>query len=153
MKRAKDKFPFLSEDYTYETNSLNDEAYADPDAGNSNDGMIEWSENSRKPLLFRGGFFRFLKREGVTVRAECLNCRSGNVYSGHTRSNSNLLKHLSVSDLLLLLWTKKRDKRLCFFNLANAPESLRSLFGNERGGKKDVASGKARISSTTNSKI
>lgn len=91
------KFLFFPEDLTYEASSFNVDADADAGSSNADDDPIEWSESSRKPLLFRGGFFRFLKRDGVTVRVECLNCKAGNVYSGHTRSNSNLLKHLSVS--------------------------------------------------------
>lgn len=64
----------------------------------SNDESNDPSDKGRRPpLLFRGGFFRFLKRDGVSVRAECLNCKYGNVYSGHMWSSSNFIKHLSVS--------------------------------------------------------
>lgn len=80
---------FETVDFVIESNTYNDAA----DAGSSND---DANEHSQKTLLFRGGFFRFLKRDGVTARAECLNCKSGNVYSGHIWSNSNFLKHLSV---------------------------------------------------------
>ncbi|XP_055309472.1 uncharacterized protein LOC129573192 isoform X2 [Sitodiplosis mosellana] len=81
----------------YESGSNNDAMYG----GDSNDESNEYSDSRmyhdsrRPPLLFRGGFFRFLKRDGVSVRAECLNCRHGNVYSGHMWSSSNFIKHLS----------------------------------------------------------
>ena len=82
------------------------------ESGSNNDGMCgedsndesneysdsrKYNDSRRPPLLFRGGFFRFLKRDGVSVRAECLNCTHGNVYSGHMWSSSNFIKHLSVS--------------------------------------------------------
>lgn len=78
----------------YESGTCNDTMCA----GDSNDESIEYNDrNKRPPLLFRGGFFRFLKRDGVSVRAECLSCKYGNVYSGHMWSSSNFIKHLSVS--------------------------------------------------------
>lgn len=83
----------LPEEYSFEMNEFNADAgstTADPDE------LIEWNEKHHKPLLFRGGFYRFLRRDGVTIRVECLNCHKGNVYIGHSRSNSNLLKHLRV---------------------------------------------------------
>lgn len=119
----------FAEDLTYEASSFNADAdaYPDADARSSiaDDDPNEWCESSRKPLLFRGGFFRFLKRDGVTVRAECSNCKSGNVYSGHTRSNSNLLKHLSVSCSSMFLITLILSFLInVFCYLANASEDL-----------------------------
>ncbi|XP_031635544.1 uncharacterized protein LOC116348631 [Contarinia nasturtii] len=66
-------------------------------SSDSIDESFDYQENwvRRAPLLFRGGFFRFIKRDGVTIRAECLNCKHGNVYSGHIASSSNFVKHLS----------------------------------------------------------
>ncbi|XP_055307774.1 uncharacterized protein LOC129571921, partial [Sitodiplosis mosellana] len=46
----------------YESGSNNDAMYG----GDSNDESNEYSESSRRPpLLFRGGFFRFIKRDGA----------------------------------------------------------------------------------------
>lgn len=80
----------ISDDVTFEPNKFNDADDEQNSAYGSND-------YEPKQLLFRGGFFRFLKRDGVTVQAECLNCKKGNVYNGHTASNSNFLKHLNVN--------------------------------------------------------
>lgn len=70
------------------------------DAFSENDEMCEWSEqeqNSKQStLLYRGGFFRFLRKEGSIVRAECLSCKERNEYSGQRWSNSNFLKHMHV---------------------------------------------------------
>lgn len=82
-------FLFHSDDVTFESNKLND---VDDEQNIAN----ESNENWPKHLLFSGEFFRYLKRDGVIVQAECLNCKSGNVYNGHMWSNSNFLKHLSV---------------------------------------------------------
>lgn len=90
-------YPFLplnilADDRAHGTNKFNDNV----DSGSDNDEITEWSDNNRKqlPLLFRSGFFRYLNKDGVTVRAECLNCKL--VYCGRAWSSSNFLKHLSV---------------------------------------------------------
>lgn len=128
-------------DRLYESSSFNENA----DAVSENDESNEWNESNRRmPLLFRGGFFRYIKRDGVTVRAECLSCKPGNVYSGHVYSSSNFLKHLNVSfhqnismltetfasttlQMTLILITK-----YILIHLANASERLQSFVGDER---------------------
>lgn len=75
---------------TFESNKFNEATDDEQSSAN------ESNDNFPKQLLFRGGFFRFLKKDGDTLQAECLNCKSGNVYNGHMWSNSNFLKHLSV---------------------------------------------------------
>lgn len=89
----------LADDRAHGTNKFNDNV----DSGSDNDEITEWSDNNRKqlPLLFRSGFFRYLNKDGVTVRAECLNCKL--VYCGRAWSSSNFLKHLSVRFLNLVV--------------------------------------------------
>lgn len=85
-----------------EIHNDNDNENENADAFSENDETSEWNDqdqeqNSKQStLLFRGGFFRFLRKEGTIVRAECLSCKQGNEYSGQRWSNSNFLKHMSV---------------------------------------------------------
>lgn len=81
---------------------MDSSAFENMYADDSNDEPIDRSENKnrREPLIFRGGFFRFIQKDGVSLRAECLSCQNGNTYCGHMGSTSNFTKHLNVSFLL-----------------------------------------------------
>ena len=62
----------------------------------SNDDRLGVQDYRGRGLLFRGGFFRFIRQEGFNIKAECLNCKQGNLYSARNNAGSNFVKHLSV---------------------------------------------------------
>lgn len=74
------------------------------EAGGSNDESNEsHAHRKRVPLLFRGGFFRLVGKDGMNIKAECLICKHGHVYSGRD-SNSNFVKHLAVRVQNIQMW-------------------------------------------------
>lgn len=89
----------LEESYdSADNDDSNDPSYMPAMSASSNHNKVanEDITGRKLPLVFRAGFFKFIKKEFATMIGECVLCGPGSVYRGTEKSTSNFLSHLKV---------------------------------------------------------